>query len=69
MPWGPVRNQERKDKLAQTIATQSELRDWRWKQAPLAVISIMLMYIILNTDPDAPCMEYLATFTIKINQM
>ena len=49
MPWGPVWNQERKDKLAQTIATQSELREWRWKQAPLAVISRMLMYI-LNTD-------------------
>ncbi|CAL1129768.1 unnamed protein product, partial [Cladocopium goreaui] len=29
----PENIQERKDKLAQTIATQSELREWRWKQA------------------------------------
>lgn len=29
--WQIVR-EERRDKLAQTIATQSELRDWRWKQ-------------------------------------
>eukprot|EP00435_Cladocopium_sp_Y103_P005240 s885_g1.t1 len=28
-----VNREERKDKLAQTIATQSELREWRWKQA------------------------------------
>jgi len=28
-----VTREERKDKLAQTIATQSELREWRWKQA------------------------------------
>ena len=35
MPCGYVQNQERKDKLAQTIATQSELREWRWKQVRL----------------------------------
>lgn len=32
--------EERKEKLAQTIATQSELREWRWKQATRSIYKV-----------------------------
>lgn len=45
MPCGYVQNQERKDKLAQTIATQSELREWRWKQARRAILMLAIAHV------------------------
>ena len=45
MPCGYVQNQERKDKLAQTIATQSELREWRWKQARRAILMLVIAHV------------------------